>query len=143
MIASGIRSVYRNVIRPVAIGIRTTKIMKTVSRAVADDRFRELWEGLERKEHRRRIREGMALEEDQKDYPKANTLTRTSEEIEKKIEESKGDIKECVVCLTEKAAGIALPCRHLCVCGACAAKIKDGLCPVCREDCTFHNVYFS
>jgi len=40
----------------------------------------------------------------------------------------------CIVCYTDKAKVLLYPCRHFCLCEACATKIKqEGKgCPVCR-----------
>jgi hypothetical protein len=43
---------------------------------------------------------------------------------------------ECVVCLTNKRELAILPCRHMCVCRACAAECiqsQDSRCPICRN----------
>jgi len=41
---------------------------------------------------------------------------------------------QCVVCMDAKKSVCLLPCRHMCMCTACAAKIMaaSALCPVCR-----------
>jgi hypothetical protein len=38
----------------------------------------------------------------------------------------------CVVCLTEPLCAIVLPCAHVCLCMACAARVTR--CPVCRGE---------
>jgi hypothetical protein len=43
---------------------------------------------------------------------------------------------DCVVCLTNKRELAILPCRHMCVCRACAAECiqnQDSKCPICRN----------
>lgn len=42
--------------------------------------------------------------------------------------------KECVVCMSEPRDTTALPCRHLCMCGACARMLRgqSNRCPICR-----------
>jgi hypothetical protein len=44
------------------------------------------------------------------------------------------DGAECVICLTERRTTIVMPCRHLCLCTACAEdlRIMSNKCPVCR-----------
>jgi hypothetical protein len=42
----------------------------------------------------------------------------------------------CVVCFDAPKDHVVLPCKHLCVCGACAeqlTKTRTPTCPVCRE----------
>lgn len=41
---------------------------------------------------------------------------------------------ECVICFTDVRDTVLLPCRHFCVCGACAASLryKASNCPICR-----------
>ena len=42
---------------------------------------------------------------------------------------------ECVVCLVKRARMALVPCGHKCVCGSCAAMLKQRgkACPICRE----------
>ena len=42
--------------------------------------------------------------------------------------------KECVICMTEPRDTTALPCRHMCMCGACARMLRgqSNRCPICR-----------
>jgi hypothetical protein len=42
--------------------------------------------------------------------------------------------KECVVCMSEPRDTTALPCRHMCMCGACARMLRgqSNRCPICR-----------
>jgi len=52
--------------------------------------------------------------------------------------ESSADItagRECVVCLSEERDTAVLPCRHMCLCAACAVimRIHSNTCPVCRQ----------
>jgi len=48
----------------------------------------------------------------------------------------KGEIEDCVVCLSEVRNTIILPCRHLCVCHNCAEVLKyqSNSCPICRSE---------
>ncbi len=43
--------------------------------------------------------------------------------------------KECVICLTETKNVIAKPCKHVCMCFACAQALLTAQqpCPVCRQ----------
>jgi len=43
--------------------------------------------------------------------------------------------RECVVCLSEERDTAVLPCRHMCLCAACAVimRIHSNTCPVCRQ----------
>ncbi|ESQ45145.1 hypothetical protein EUTSA_v10010573mg [Eutrema salsugineum] len=43
--------------------------------------------------------------------------------------------KECVICLTEPRDTTVLPCRHMCMCSACAKllRFQTNLCPICRQ----------
>lgn len=38
----------------------------------------------------------------------------------------------CVVCMTEQANQVILPCTHRCVCSGCLIRIPDKKCPMCR-----------
>jgi hypothetical protein len=42
----------------------------------------------------------------------------------------------CVVCLAHIKKVVLLPCRHLCLCGACASDKQTKACPVCRTAIT-------
>ena len=44
------------------------------------------------------------------------------------------DQEECVICLCDPKDTILMPCRHLCVCSSCFARLE--LCPVCRSPFT-------
>ena len=44
------------------------------------------------------------------------------------------DQEDCVICLSEPKDTILLPCRHLCVCSSCFARLEQ--CPVCRSPFT-------
>lgn len=42
---------------------------------------------------------------------------------------------ECVVCMTDRKNTAVLPCRHMCLCGACANIVRSqptSKCPICR-----------
>ena len=41
---------------------------------------------------------------------------------------------ECVVCISEARDTLILPCRHLCLCSACAENLRyqSSNCPICR-----------
>ena len=53
---------------------------------------------------------------------------------ESKKDEGDEGSKECVVCYTELANTIVLPCRHLCLCSKCAqiVRMQTSKCPICR-----------
>ncbi|MCO5597569.1 hypothetical protein L7F22_051648 [Adiantum nelumboides] len=42
--------------------------------------------------------------------------------------------KECVICLSEQRDTTVLPCRHMCMCSACAKLLQQrtNRCPICR-----------
>jgi hypothetical protein len=44
---------------------------------------------------------------------------------------------ECVICLSDPRDTAVLPCRHLCLCAACAQQLtfQTNRCPVCRGPC--------
>lgn len=48
-------------------------------------------------------------------------------------EEEEGQ-EDCVICLSEPKDTTLLPCRHLCVCSSCFARLEQ--CPVCRSTFT-------
>lgn len=41
----------------------------------------------------------------------------------------------CVVCMTDKKDTVVVPCRHMCLCYACASelRLKTSKCPICRN----------
>ncbi|KAJ6825064.1 putative E3 ubiquitin-protein ligase LOG2 [Iris pallida] len=43
--------------------------------------------------------------------------------------------KECVICLSEPRDTTVLPCRHMCMCSACAQVLRyqSNRCPICRQ----------
>lgn len=59
---------------------------------------------------------------------------KQDEEDESDDEDEDEDNAECVICLTDDANTTLLPCRHLCLCKACAETINGNKneCPVCR-----------
>ena len=42
---------------------------------------------------------------------------------------------QCVVCMDAKKSVCLLPCKHMCMCPACASRVMatSALCPVCRQ----------
>jgi len=43
--------------------------------------------------------------------------------------------RECVICMTDARDTAVLPCRHLCLCSACAEELRQqsNKCPICRS----------
>ena len=41
---------------------------------------------------------------------------------------------ECVICMSDMRDTLILPCRHLCLCSACAESLRyqASMCPICR-----------
>lgn len=39
---------------------------------------------------------------------------------------------ECALCLHRPRDVLFLPCRHICCCATCAAKLPQRVCPTCR-----------
>eukprot|EP00927_Polykrikos_kofoidii_P042921 TRINITY_DN3698_c0_g1_i1.p1 TRINITY_DN3698_c0_g1~~TRINITY_DN3698_c0_g1_i1.p1 ORF type:complete len:214 (-),score=34.14 TRINITY_DN3698_c0_g1_i1:375-1016(-) len=57
--------------------------------------------------------------------------------LEEKVEEARSMIKEepvCVICLTEHASHVMVPCGHLALCEDCCLQPIHS-CPVCRQSC--------
>ena len=50
-------------------------------------------------------------------------------------EEGDDDESECVVCMTSEPDTACVPCRHLCLCRACAQQLRHQTtkCPICRS----------
>ncbi|XP_030630125.1 putative E3 ubiquitin-protein ligase MGRN1 isoform X2 [Chanos chanos] len=59
---------------------------------------------------------------------KNNQETKTSDD------ENSDNSSECVVCLSDLRDTLILPCRHLCLCNACADTLRyqANNCPICR-----------
>jgi len=51
------------------------------------------------------------------------------------IENESDGGRDCVICMTEARNTTVLPCRHLCLCGPCAEKLRlqSNKCPICRS----------
>lgn len=68
-----------------------------------------------------------------------NPLGGLESDGEPKGDETLGDLEEngadCVVCMSELRDTLILPCRHLCLCNACAETLryKASACPICRS----------
>mmetsp|Transcript_11401 Transcript_11401/g.19161 ORF Transcript_11401/g.19161 Transcript_11401/m.19161 type:complete len:356 (-) Transcript_11401:309-1376(-) len=45
------------------------------------------------------------------------------------------DGRECVICMTDARDTTVLPCRHMCMCSACAKvlRLQSNKCPICRS----------
>merc|ERR1712224_46752 len=46
------------------------------------------------------------------------------------LERQLDSVTKCVACLVEDKDTILMPCRHLCMCSACAGRVH--CCPICR-----------
>ena len=49
--------------------------------------------------------------------------------------QAEDESSECVVCMTDRKNTAVLPCRHMCLCGACANIVRSqptSKCPICR-----------
>lgn len=57
-------------------------------------------------------------------------LQRSREESRSASAKSEADKVTCIVCLAAERNSLLLPCRHLVLCSACAAKVSA--CPLCR-----------
>ena len=42
-------------------------------------------------------------------------------------------VASCKVCLVKPSQIVFLPCKHLCCCERCAARLHGKNCPICRE----------
>eukprot|EP00927_Polykrikos_kofoidii_P052724 TRINITY_DN46657_c0_g1_i1.p1 TRINITY_DN46657_c0_g1~~TRINITY_DN46657_c0_g1_i1.p1 ORF type:complete len:251 (+),score=31.45 TRINITY_DN46657_c0_g1_i1:83-754(+) len=74
---------------------------------------------------------------------RALLLKRAESRLEKELLEEKAkairskkreEEPVCVVCLTEHASHVIVPCGHLVLCGECCSLPMD-TCPLCRENC--------
>jgi RING finger protein 26 len=52
--------------------------------------------------------------------------------IRNQIESSK-EQRLCVICQEKEKGVVLLPCRHMCLCDACAKHDELKQCPLCRE----------
>ncbi|XP_016397971.1 probable E3 ubiquitin-protein ligase MGRN1 isoform X1 [Sinocyclocheilus rhinocerous] len=59
---------------------------------------------------------------------------RNNQETKPTEDENSDNSSECVVCLSDLRDTIILPCRHLCLCNACADTLRyqANNCPICR-----------
>ena len=42
---------------------------------------------------------------------------------------------DCIICMTDRKDTVVMPCKHLCMCYACANTLRErpgATCPVCR-----------
>jgi hypothetical protein len=46
----------------------------------------------------------------------------------------KKDETECAICLDAAVTMVCIPCRHCCMCKACAMGLQGGKCPMCRAN---------
>ncbi|CEM19092.1 unnamed protein product [Vitrella brassicaformis CCMP3155] len=71
----------------------------------------------------------------------AMRLEKEAIEREKKRLEEERESTECDICMAEKKSIVLIPCRHFCLCGACATAlmskpVAERLCPRCRQAIT-------
>jgi hypothetical protein len=59
--------------------------------------------------------------------------TFSSNDIARQDEEKKRLLSLCIQCQVKDRRTLLMPCRHLCLCPACAASIADSRCPLCKE----------
>lgn len=52
----------------------------------------------------------------------------------KKKKPKKENHEQCVICLDAPADFLVVPCGHQCGCQACLNNIRDGKCPICRNN---------
>uniref|UniRef100_A0A671RJH9 E3 ubiquitin-protein ligase n=1 Tax=Sinocyclocheilus anshuiensis TaxID=1608454 RepID=A0A671RJH9_9TELE len=59
---------------------------------------------------------------------------RNNQETKSTEDENSDNSSECVVCLSDLRDTLILPCRHLCLCNACADTLRyqANNCPICR-----------
>ncbi|XP_076856436.1 putative E3 ubiquitin-protein ligase MGRN1 isoform X2 [Brachyhypopomus gauderio] len=59
---------------------------------------------------------------------------KNNQEIKSSDDENSDNSSECVVCLSDLRDTLILPCRHLCLCNACADTLRyqANNCPICR-----------
>uniref|UniRef100_A0A8C2EI11 E3 ubiquitin-protein ligase n=1 Tax=Cyprinus carpio TaxID=7962 RepID=A0A8C2EI11_CYPCA len=59
---------------------------------------------------------------------------RNNQETKSTEDENSDSSSECVVCLSDLRDTLILPCRHLCLCNACADTLRyqANNCPICR-----------
>lgn len=70
------------------------------------------------------------LEEKCIEYDKIiNNITTTSTDIS--TDTSKECKLKCIVCFTEYASRLVLPCNHMCLCTTCCTNIYK--CPICNQ----------
>ncbi len=58
-------------------------------------------------------------------------MQRAREEARAASAKSEVDKVTCIVCLSAERNVLLLPCKHLVLCSACAAKVS--VCPLCRS----------
>ena len=52
------------------------------------------------------------------------------------IDDDQSKSNDCVICMSDQANTILLPCRHLCICKDCGKKLSN--CPICRVSIENH-----
>ena len=65
----------------------------------------------------------------------SNQIVQCEQPSQESQRHLRADVLLCVVCMEREKKVLLLPCKHLCMCKACADKIVAGSaqCPVCRE----------
>ena len=66
-------------------------------------------------------------------YGQPSTSSHSSGSVD-----STDSTKECIACLSNAKDTVVLPCRHMCLCSACAEGVKSrsDKCPLCRQHFT-------
>ena len=62
----------------------------------------------------------------------AAEILRVVKNIERKANPDEKNAPNCVICLTEKAEFVVIPCGHLCYCKDCSSSPQN-VCPMCRR----------
>jgi hypothetical protein len=85
-----------------------------------------------------RVRELRAVQEQTKALQTECFKSRREKRVlEEKVRAARDKTKEesvCVICLTEEASHVIIPCGHLVLCGDCCSQPIHS-CPLCRKSC--------
>jgi hypothetical protein len=63
-------------------------------------------------------------------------VAREKERLAERALDREREEKTCVICMDGPKTTLLLPCRHLCLCSACALRPEIKECPVCRTKIT-------